>query len=132
MKEVKLMDGLKKILVCLGLATSFMIQPALADSPAPVAAAKAAVGTIVGIVRDSAKQPVTGGTVTAVRTDGSGVRATVSDGNGMYSFPDLPSGSWSLTFQADGHTEATAPAVSVAANQATRIDMVLAGAGTSV
>jgi hypothetical protein len=128
--------------------TLFSAQPALAATPAPdaaggtstapvavttatasKAAAKAASGAIVGIVKDSTKSPIAGATVTAIRKDGSGVRATVSDSNGIYSFADLPSGSWSLTFQADGHPEAMAPAFAVTADQATRVDIVMTGSG---
>jgi hypothetical protein len=59
--------------------------------------------------------------------DGSGVRATVSGSDGMYSFADLPPGSWSITFQAEGYPLATAPVITVSVNQATRADFTMSG-----
>jgi hypothetical protein len=127
----------------LGVISSLMLwtsvaradQPATAvpaaatSAAAPKAAAKATFGAVVGIVRNSAKLPVAEATVTAIRMDGGGVRATVSGSDGTYSFADLPPGSWSLTFKADGYPDATAPASAVAANQATRVDIVMTGSG---
>src|SRR5579872_6414145 len=51
---------------------------AATTAAAPTAAARASFGAVTGIVRNSAKLPVAGATVTAMRTDASGVRATVS------------------------------------------------------
>src|SRR5579859_4251131 len=132
MKEVIKMNALN-ILSKYALLAAIMLlaaQPALADAPAATgtaAAAKATFGAVAGIVRNSAKLPVAGATVTASRTDGSGVRATVSGSDGLYSFADLPYGFWTLTIQADGYPEATAPAFAVAANQATRVDITVTG-----
>src|SRR5579872_5274421 len=56
---------------------------------------KAAYGAVTGIVRNSAKLPVAGAMVTATRTDGSSIRATLSGNDGLYSFADLPPGAWS-------------------------------------
>src|SRR5215469_15091118 len=89
------------------------------------AAVKAAFGAIVGIVKDSSNAPVAGATVTAIRKDGTSIRATVSDSTGIYTFPDLPSGSWSVTIEADGHPKAAVPAVTVTAGEATRVDIAL-------
>ncbi len=112
----------------LGIVSSLMlwIGAARADQSL-MTAVKAPLGAITGIVRDSAKLPIAGATVTAMRTDGGGVRATVSGSGGMYSFADLPLGSWSLTVQAEDHPEATAPALVVNAGQATRSDITMAG-----
>src|SRR5271169_4661152 len=69
-------------------------EPAI-SMPAP------SYGTIVGIVTDAAKRPVAGATVTAVRT-GGGIRSTISGSDGVYSFADVPLGSWSLTTTVEG------------------------------
>jgi hypothetical protein len=104
-------------------ATVFLLPVARADGPeAP--AAKAA-GAIVGIVRNAARLPVAGATVTALRVDGGGIRATISGSDGIYSFADVPPGEWSITAQADGYPDATLPAVTVAASKATRNDLVM-------
>jgi hypothetical protein len=103
-----------------------------AESSAPVVAAVAvAPGTIVGIVTNSAKSPVARATVTATKVDGSGIRATVSGSDGIYSFADLPPGAWSLTLQADGYPDLAVPSLVVVASKATRYDIVMAGAPSS-
>ena len=90
----------------------------------PVAHA-AQPGTIVGVVTNSARLPVAGVTVTAVRADGEAIRATVSGSDGVYSFADLPPGAWSLTLDAAGYQEVTEPPLAVVASKATRHDVVM-------
>jgi hypothetical protein len=84
-----------------------------------------AAGAIVGLITNSAKLPVPHATVTATRAGGGGVRATLSNADGTYSFPDLPAGSWTIT------TQTTTRVVEVAANKATRFDIVMAGAAVA-
>jgi hypothetical protein len=84
-------------------------------------------GTIVGIVTNAAKVPVAHATVTAIKVGGGGIRATVSGSDGVYSFPDLPPGAWTVTSQADGIPEMTVPPLQVVANKATRFDIVMNG-----
>jgi Putative beta-barrel porin-2, OmpL-like. bbp2/Carboxypeptidase regulatory-like domain len=90
----------------------------------PVAHA-AQPGTIVGVVTNSAKRPVAGVTVTAVRADSEAIRATVSGSDGVYSFADLPPGAWSLTLDAAGYQEVAVPPLAVVASKATRHDVVM-------
>jgi hypothetical protein len=90
----------------------------------PVAHA-AQPGTIVGVVTNSAKLPVAGVTVTAVRADSEAIRATVSGSDGVYSFADLPPGAWSLTLDAAGYQEVAVPPLAVVASKATRHDVVM-------
>ena len=77
------------------------------------------------MVTNSAKLPVAGATVTAVRADGGRIRATVSGSDGVYSFADLPPGAWSLTVQVDGYPEAGVPSLQVVASKASRRDIVM-------
>ncbi len=84
----------------------------------------ASYGAIVGIVTNVAKRPVSGVTVTAVR-DGGGIRAVISGSDGMFTFGDLPPGSWSLTANLDGYPEALGTDVTVVSNKATRHDIVM-------
>jgi hypothetical protein len=81
-------------------------------------------GTIVGIVTDAAMRPVAGATVTAVR-EGGGIRSTISGSDGMYSFADVPLGSWSLTTTVEGFPDLVMPQIRVAANKGTRQDIVM-------
>jgi hypothetical protein len=85
-----------------------------------------AYGTIVGIVTNSTKLPVAGATVTAVRVDGSSIRATVSGSDGVYSFPDLAPGAWSITAQREGAADVVVASVQVVTGKASRNDLVMA------
>jgi hypothetical protein len=97
------------------LAAALMLPVARAAQP----------GTIVGVVTNSAKLPVAGVTVTAVRADGEAIRATISGSDGVYSFADLPPGAWSLTLDAAGYQQVAVPALEVLASKATRHDVVM-------
>jgi Putative beta-barrel porin-2, OmpL-like. bbp2/Carboxypeptidase regulatory-like domain len=108
------------------LTAGLMVTAGAADSPAPVN--KAANGALVGRVVNSAKLPVGGATVTAVRADGGAIRATLSGSDGVYSFSDLAPGVWSLTLQLDGSPEIAVPSVQVLMSKATRYDVVIPGA----
>jgi len=120
MNSHKCLKGLLLAILTTGLA----LPAAQAEEPsAPVV--KASPGAIVGIVTNSAKLPVAGATVTATRVDGSGIRATVSSSDGVYSFADLAPGAWSITVQVDGYPDATVPSLQVAASKATRHDLVM-------
>jgi hypothetical protein len=117
---MKIKNYLQRLLISV-LASGLVLPVAqAADFPAP--------GTIVGIVTNSAKLPVARATVTAVKVGGGGIRATVSGSDGVYSFPDLPPGAWSLTSEVDGYPAAVVPSLDVVANKATRYDIVMAGA----
>jgi hypothetical protein len=96
-----------------------------ADADSPATAVRAAYGAIVGKVTNSAKLPVEGVTVTAVRADGGAIRATVSGNDGLYSFADLTPGMWTLTLQADGFPEVAVPSLQVMVSHATRHDVLM-------
>jgi hypothetical protein len=91
------------------------------------AAYAAPPGALVGVVRNAANAPLAGATVTALSPDTAAIRATVSGSDGVFSFPDLPPGNWSLTLEAQGYAEVTLAAVAVIASRATRRDVVMSG-----
>jgi hypothetical protein len=93
--------------------------------------ANAAVGAIVGVVVNAAGTPVARATVTVVRADASGIRATVTNSEGVYSFSDLPPGTWSIVSEADGHPAETQALLVVVAGKATRRDVAMAGGVTA-
>jgi len=97
------------------LATVLLAPPARA----------ADVGAIVGVVKNAAGAPLAQATVTAVRIDGSGTRATISGSDGMYSFADVPPGVWAITTQVDGLPAVTTPTLTVVAGKAARYDVVM-------
>ena len=104
-----------------GVLVSAMIASALL----PSAARAADLGAIVGRLTNAAGAPVANATVTAQRVDGSAIRATISGSDGVYSFADLPPGTWSVKAQSDGYPEMTAPSLVVVAGKATRTDLVM-------
>jgi hypothetical protein len=110
-------------------ATAFLLPTVRAEGsdapPGNAPTVKVSSGAIVGIVRNAAKLPVAGATVTATRVDGGSIRATVSSSEGLYSFADLTPGEWSITAQVDGYPDMVVPAVSVTASKATRSDLVM-------
>jgi hypothetical protein len=104
----------RTVLPCL-LATAVMLTTARA----------AELGAIVGVVTSPAGVPLVHATVTAVRVDGSAIRATLSASDGVYSFADLPPGTWSVTSELEGSPAVTVPALVVVAGKATRHDLVM-------
>src|ERR1700693_5913520 len=112
--------------ILLSALTGALLLPAVRAAGAPAqesASATATPGTIVGIVLNSAKLPVARATVTAVRAGGSAIRSTLSGSDGIYSFADLPPGTWNITAQAPGYPDAAVPALEVASSKATRYDI---------
>ena len=73
-------------------------------------------GAITGLVKDGARVPIAGATITAVKQDGATVRSTISNSEGLYSFSDVVSGTWSVTVQADGKSDFTVSSLVVVAS----------------
>ena len=125
-------------------ATSLVIVTALAgisgptsmlaqDSNTPAASAVAlpdhaqpVFGAIAGVVRSSAKVPITGAMVTAVRTDGKGIWTTITGTDGIYSISNITPGEYQVTLQAEGFPDITVSTLQVAAGRATRSDIAIA------
>ncbi len=80
-----------------------------------------APGAIVGVVTNAANKPVAHATVTAMTADGHALRATVSGSDGVYSFADLPPGTWTVS------AGPVSGAVTVASGKAARQDIVFLG-----
>ncbi|HXC20984.1 MAG TPA: TonB-dependent receptor [Steroidobacteraceae bacterium] len=118
-KIVKCLPGFAIAVASIAFAGS-VVQ---AEEPAPAAAA-VSFGTIVGLVRDAAKAPIGGATVTAIRA-GGGIRSTISGSDGIYSFADVPPGLWSLNITVEGSPDVRVPSLNVVAGTATRHDIVM-------
>jgi hypothetical protein len=89
---------------------------------------RAALGTIAGVVRDANQRPVADATVTATRLDADGIRTTISNSEGVYSFSDLPAGTYSVMTQADGYADVSTSSLQVAAGRPTRTNITMASA----
>jgi hypothetical protein len=122
MRSMTVQKYLRSLLIAV-LATGTVLPVVQAEESSAPAPVRPAAGTIVGVVTNSAKLPIAGATVTAARVDGASIRATVSSSDGIYSFADLAPGDWSVTVQADGFPDATAPSLQVVAGKATRRDL---------
>src|SRR3984885_5968792 len=110
--------------VVLLLASVVVTVPLVQAEESATVTAAVSFGTIVGVVANTARVPISGATVTATRA-GGGIRSTLSGSDGIYSFADLPPGSWSLTITVDGSPDVVIPAVTVTPNKATRHDIVM-------
>ena len=91
----------------------------------PVAGRAAELGAIVGRLTTPAGAPVANATVTAARSDGGAIRATLSGSDGVYSFGDLTPGAWTVTAQVDGLPTVSTPSLVVVTGKATRSDLVM-------
>ena len=91
----------------------------------PAAARAAELGAIVGRLTTPAGAPVANATVTAVRSDGGAIRATLSGSDGVYSFGDLTPGAWTVSAQVEGLPSVSTPSLVVVTGKATRSDLVM-------
>ena len=116
-------------LISINCLTLPAVNAASPNPPRPandlVADTKIVAGAIVGVVKNAEKNPLAGVTLTAAKVDGSGIRATVSASDGVYSFSDLPAGTWSITAQVDGYPDVTLSSVLVVGTKASRSDIVM-------
>jgi Putative beta-barrel porin-2, OmpL-like. bbp2/Carboxypeptidase regulatory-like domain len=91
----------------------------------PAAAGAAELGAIVGRLTTPAGAPVANATVTAIRSDGGAIRATLSGSDGVYSFGDLTPGAWTVSAQVQGLPSVSTPSLVVMTGKATRSDLVM-------
>jgi Putative beta-barrel porin-2, OmpL-like. bbp2/Carboxypeptidase regulatory-like domain len=89
------------------------------------AARAAELGAIVGRLTTPAGAPVANATVTAIRSDGGAIRATLSGSDGVYSFGDLTPGAWTVSAQVQGLPSVSTSALAVVTGKATRSDLVM-------
>jgi carboxypeptidase family protein len=66
------------------------------------AGAQALYGSMVGTVTDATGSAVPGAAVTAVHLQTNQTRTTTTTGAGVYSFPTLPSGSYTVSVSLSG------------------------------
>jgi Carboxypeptidase regulatory-like domain/TonB-dependent Receptor Plug Domain/TonB dependent receptor len=82
-------------------------------------------GTILGTVTDTSGAAISGATV-SVKNTGTGLLRTVtSDGDGNYSAPELPIGTYSVTVEKSGFKAGVVSAISVEVSTERRADVIL-------
>jgi len=84
-------------------------------------------GSIAGVVRDQAKAPVAGTSITVTKLDDKTTRATVSAADGTWVLATEP-GKYSLTAEKAGYTEFTLASLTVGEGQAAKADVALVSA----
>ena len=70
-------------------------------------------GAVTGRVTDTSGASVPGADVTVTNTATSGTRHTVTNGEGVYSFPGLPPGSYQIKVELQGFKTAEVPTFKV-------------------
>ena len=82
-------------------------------------------GSIVGNITDASQAAVTGATVTITSAATNLVRQATTSETGSYSFPNLPTGIYTLKVSKEGFTTHTQSQVVVTINSISRIDVGL-------
>ncbi len=89
------------------------------------ASAQAVAGTIIGRVTDSSGAVIPGVTVTLTNTGTKLTRVVVTDTNGEYSAPSLPTGKYTVSAEISGFKTVTMSDVELGVDQHVRIDVKL-------
>ena len=111
---------MKRLMKWMGAAALIVLVTVLPD-----AAGAAELGAIVGRLTTPAGAPVANATVTATRSDGGAIRATLSGSDGVYSFGDLTPGAWTVSAEVQGLPSVSTPSLVVVTGKATRSDLVM-------
>ena len=120
---------MKRVLVC-AIATVVVL---LTTMPC-VLQAQVPTGTINGIVTDPHQAVVSGAHVAATERATGVTHETVSNGDGVYSIPDLPTGVYDVRISASGFAVSEFQGVQLQAGRASTLDteLKLATIGQSV
>ena len=105
-----------------GLLAGLVLALWLAPAPA---SAQAVSGTILGTVRDTSGAAVPGATVTLVQTSTGYSRSLVTDAQGEYTAPSLPTGSYTVSAEITGFKKASLANVRLGVDQRVRMDLTL-------
>ena len=82
-------------------------------------------GEITGTVRDPSGAAIPGARITATNADTNASRATVSNEAGVYSFPSLAPGNYSLLVEREGFKAVTRGGIVLQVQQSARLDIDL-------
>ncbi len=91
----------------------------------PPASGQAVSGTILGTVRDSSGAAMPGASVTLTNTSTGLTRAVITDPNGEYTAPMLPTGTYSVTAEMSGFKKTSMSNVHLGVDQKVRTDFKL-------
>ncbi|HKO19595.1 MAG TPA: carboxypeptidase-like regulatory domain-containing protein, partial [Acidobacteriaceae bacterium] len=88
--------------------------------------AQQTTATVVGNVTDTTGAVVVGAVVTLTNISTNTVRTTVTDGSGVYSIPQIPTGTYALSVESKGFQTAKVASLTVETSQVARQDFQLA------
>jgi hypothetical protein len=82
-------------------------------------------GSLVGTIRDATGAPITGVTVKITNNDTASVSETKTNGSGDYEFPSVRIGTYSVSANSSGFSDAVARNIAVSVGNRQRIDLSL-------
>jgi hypothetical protein len=103
----------------------------LALSASTMTHAQQTLGALTGVVTDAAGAVIPGTTVTAIGEQTGLKRVQTTGSNGVYNLPDLPIGTYALTFSHDGFQQAKFPGIPVQGDRTATINATLPVGSTS-
>jgi hypothetical protein len=108
-----------------GIALALPMLVIFLNAGAPHASAQALYGSIVGTVTDATGSAVPGASVTVTHTETSQTRTASTAETGVYSFPTLPSGTYTITISLSGFQPFTRRNIAVSIGDVVRVDVRL-------
>jgi outer membrane receptor protein involved in Fe transport len=108
--------------MCPGWRTSIVL---LVLTVLPSVARAQATGAITGLVADSSGAVVPGATIEAISESTGLVRHTITVGDGFFTIPLLPPGSYQIKATLTGFSTAVRDGIHVLVNETARVDLVL-------
>lgn len=92
---------------------------------APVVA-QSTFGTLLGTIQDQSGSVIPGVTVTATNMDTAAARTTISNEAGLYQFPNMQAGTYSIAAEKPGFATVKTDRVTLDARQERRVDLTMA------
>jgi len=108
------------------IALTFLAIASILVIAAPISFAQSFRGSIRGVITDAHSLAIPGSKITARNLGTSETREVSSDSQGIYFFPELPTGDYEIAAFAAGFQEVRAPHVIVNVGEATVVDLKLA------
>ena len=110
------------------IATLALWAAAVGFTPAPCIA-QVLYGSLVGNITDESLGAVRGAQVTIINKETNLTRVALTNDMGLYSFPNIPSGPYSVRVKMAGFSDFVRTEVPVAVNSSVRVDAVLKVSG---
>ncbi|BCS32203.1 hypothetical protein TBR22_A14130 [Luteitalea sp. TBR-22] len=101
---------------------STLLIGALALCCAPLARGQAVTGTILGTVTDNSGGVMPGVTVTVTQVETGRTRTYVTDANGEYTAPSVPTGTYKVNVELQGFKTVLLEGITVSVDQRVRVD----------